>query len=268
VSQITILLLYLLAAVAFAMSRLPRFGEWAQPSIVAAFAFGGAGIVAHGLFLNAAIYTESGLILSISSTMSLVGLQLALIALLGAIEPSLRGMTAGLLLLAAAVTIPLGAQAPAAVGSDLTWQIQAHILISIFSYGLLAVGAIVAVFALIQDKRLRSRKLATGNRLFAPLETTEKLLFGVASAGFAGLLLSVVSGFTFIENLFAQHLVHKTALSLLALLMFGTVVAGRQFAGWRGKRAVSLYLWGFVTLCLAYFGSRFILEEILGRSWS
>jgi len=268
VSQITILLLYLLAAIAFAMSRLPRFGEWAQPSIVAAFAFGGAGIVAHGLFLNAAIYTESGLILSISSTMSLVGLQLALIALLGAIEPSLRGMTAGLLLLAAAVTIPLGAQAPAAVGSDLTWQIQAHILISIFSYGLLAVGAIVAVFALIQDKRLRSGKLATGNRLFAPLETTEKLLFGVASAGFAGLLLSVVSGFTFIENLFAQHLAHKTALSLLALLMFGTVVAGRQFAGWRGKRAVSLYLWGFGTLCLAYFGSRFILEEILGRSWS
>ena len=267
-SQITILLLYLLAAVAFAMSRLPRFGEWAQSSNVAAFAFGGAGIVAHGLFLNAAIYTESGLILSISSTMSLVGLQLALIALLGAIEPSLRGMTAGLLLLAAAITIPLGAQPPAAVGSDLSWQIQAHILISIFSYGLLAVGAIVAVFALIQDKRLRSGKLATGNRLFAPLETTEKLLFGVASAGFAGLLLSVVSGFTFIENLFAQHLAHKTALSLLALLMFGTVVAGRQFAGWRGKRAVYLYLWGFVTLCLAYFGSRFILEEILGRSWS
>jgi len=250
------------------MSRLPRFGEWAQSSNVAAFAFGGAGIVAHGLFLNAAIYTESGLILSISSTMSLVGLQLALIALLGAIEPSLRGMTAGLLLLAAAITIPLGAQPPAAVGSDLSWQIQAHILISIFSYGLLAVGAIVAVFALIQDKRLRSGKLATGNRLFAPLETTEKLLFGVASAGFAGLLLSVVSGFTFIENLFAQHLAHKTALSLLALLMFGTVVAGRQFAGWRGKRAVYLYLWGFVTLCLAYFGSRFILEEILGRSWS
>ena len=267
-SQITILLLYLLAAIAFAMSRLPRFGAWAQPSAVAAFAFGVAGIVAHGLFLNAAIYSDSGLVLSISSTMSLVGLQLALIALLGAIEPSLRGMTAGLLLLAAVVSIPLGAQATAAVGSDLTWQIQAHILISIFSYGLLAVGAIVAVFALIQDKRLRSGKLASGNRLFAPLETTEKLLFGVASAGFAGLLLSVVSGFTFIENLFAQHLAHKTALSLLALLMFGTVVAGRQFAGWRGKRAVYLYLWGFVTLCLAYFGSRFILEEILGRSWS
>jgi ABC-type uncharacterized transport system permease subunit len=268
VSQITILLLYLLAAVAFAMSRLPRFGEWIQSSIVAAFAFGGAGLVTHALYLNAAIYPDTGLILSISSTMSLVGLQLALIGLIGAIEPTLRGMTAGLLLLAAIVTIPLGAQAATAVSSDLTWQIQAHILISIFSYGLLAVGAIVAIFALIQDKRLRTGQLTSGNHLFAPLETTEKLLFGVASAGFAGLLLSVVSGFTFIEDLFAQHLAHKTALSLLALLMFGILVAGRQFAGWRGKRAVYLYLLGFVTLCLAYFGSRFILEEILGRSWS
>ncbi|HEX9852475.1 MAG TPA: cytochrome c biogenesis protein CcsA, partial [Woeseiaceae bacterium] len=61
---------------------------------------------------------------------------------------------------------------------------------------------------------------------------------------------------------------HKTSLSLLALLLFGILIAGRQFAGWRGQRAVYLYLWGFGVLCLAYFGTRFILENILGRSWS
>jgi ABC-type uncharacterized transport system permease subunit len=105
------------------------------------------------------------------------------------------------------------------------------------------------------------------NHLFAPLEMTEKLLFGVAAAGLIGLLLSVVSGFTFVEDLFAQHLVHKTALSILALILFGILVAGRMFAGWRGKRAVYLYLWGFGFLCLAYFGARYVLEELLGRSW-
>jgi ABC-type uncharacterized transport system permease subunit len=78
----------------------------------------------------------------------------------------------------------------------------------------------------------------------------------------------VSSGFAFVEDLFAQHLVHKTALSLLALALFGILLVGRRFAGWRGKRAVYLYLGGFVILCLAYFGSRFVLEEILGRSWS
>ena len=76
------------------------------------------------------------------------------------------------------------------------------------------------------------------------------------------------SGFAFVENLFAQHLVHKTTLSLLALILFGLLLAGRRFAGWRGQKAVYLYLGGFLILCLAYFGSRFILEEILGRSWS
>jgi ABC-type uncharacterized transport system permease subunit len=110
--------------------------------------------------------------------------------------------------------------------------------------------------------------LSAVNQLFAPLETTERLLFGIAGAGFLVLLLAVVSGFAFVEDLFAQHLVHKTALSILALSLFGILLAGRIFAGWRGQRAVYLYLWGFGVLGLAYFGTRYILENILGRSWS
>jgi ABC-type uncharacterized transport system permease subunit len=176
-------------------------------------------------------------------------------------------MSAGLLSLAA-ITSMATVIAPAdGVGTQLAWQIQAHILISMFAYGLLTVGAIVAIYALAQDRRLRTGQLSAANHLFAPLETTEKMLFGIAAGGFAGLLLAVVSGFAFVDNLFAQHLVHKTALSLLALVLFGILLAGRQFAGWRGKRAVYLYLWGFFFLCLAYFGSRLVLEEILGRSW-
>jgi ABC-type uncharacterized transport system permease subunit len=209
----------------------------------------------------------SGLHFSIAATVSLIGLQLALIGIVGAIEPTLRGMSAGLLALAAAMSEAITLAPSSGTGTELTWQIQAHILISMFAYGLLTVGVIVAIFALVQDRRLRSGRLSAANHLFAPLETTEKLLFGIAASGFAGLLLAVMSGFAFVDDLFAQHLVHKTSLSLLALFLFGILVAGRQFAGWRGKRAVYLYLWGFFILCLAYFGSRYVLEEILGRSW-
>jgi ABC-type uncharacterized transport system permease subunit len=136
-----------------------------------------------------------------------------------------------------------------------------------FAYGLLTVGAIVAIYALVQDRRLSSGRLSAVNHLFAPLETTEKLLYAVTASGFTVLALSVVSGITFIEDLFAQHLVHKTGLSILALVLFGILLLGRHFAGWRGKRAVYLYLASFIVLSLAYFGSRYILEEILGRSW-
>ena len=150
----------------------------------------------------------------------------------------------------------------------ISWQVRAHVLIALLSYGLLTVGAIVAVFALVQERRLQAAKLSSTNQLFAPLETTERLLFSVAAVGFAGLTLTIASGSTFVIDLMEQHLAHKFGLSLLAWLVFGILLAGRFFRGWRGKRAVELYLGGFVLLCLAYFGSRVILEEILNRTWS
>ncbi len=265
--QITILFLYIIAGVSFALSRLPAYASRARIFLIFAFLTGVAGVAWHSQTLWSLTLVPDGLSLSIGNTASLIGLQLALIALLGGLQPSFRGLAGGLLLLAAGAAALTGWHSAGPGGDILSWQIQAHVLISLFAYGLLTVGAIVAVFALMQEKRLQAAQLSSINQLFAPLETTEQMLFGITAAGFLLLLLAVSSGFALFEDLFSQHLVHKTALSLLALVLFGILLAGRQFAGWRGKRAVYLYLWGFAILCLAYFGSRYILEEILGRSW-
>jgi ABC-type uncharacterized transport system permease subunit len=236
--------------------------------LAVAWITGATGLLWHAWTLSLLILGPGGISLSIGNTASFIGLQIALIALLGAWESTLRGLSGGLLILAGVVAVMTGGQVAGEPGPAMSLQIQSHILISLFAYGLLTVGAIVAVYALVQDMRLRRGLLSSFNQLFAPLETTEKLLFGITAAGFLFLLVAVSSGFAFVENLFAQHLVHKTALSLLALVLFGVLLIGRSFAGWRGKRAVYLYLWGFLILCLAYFGSRYVLEEILGRSWN
>jgi len=267
VFQITLLFLYIIAGTTCAASRLPRYAGQAGPLLAVAYLAGIGAFLWHAVRLVAEIVLPDGLHLSLANTVSFIGLQIALIALLGALEARLRGLAGGLLLLAAICATMTGLEPPPALQVPSTWQLQAHILVSLFAYGLLTVGCIVAVFALVQDRRLRAGRLSPVNNLFAPLETTERLLFGIAAAGFATLLLAILSGFLFVENLFAQHLVHKTALSLLALVLFGILIAGRHFAGWRGRAAVLLYLWGFVILCLAYFGSRFVLENILGRTW-
>ena len=268
VFQITIFFLYIIAGVLFALTRLRGYTGQEKILVFVAFITAVTGLLWHAWTLWFATYTPTGFALSIGNTASFIGLQLALIAIIGAIESSLRGLSGGLLILAALVALMTGGEPAQASGDVLSIQIQSHILISLFAYGLLTVGAIVALYALIQETRLRAGMLSSVNQLFAPLETTEKLLFGITAAGFLLLLVAVSSGFAFVDNLFAQHLVHKTALSLLALVLFGLLLAGRSFAGWRGKRAVYLYLWGFLILCLAYFGSRYILEEMLGRSWS
>jgi ABC-type uncharacterized transport system permease subunit len=267
VSQITILLLYVLSAAAFTASRLPRFDARSRPLFIVASILSATGIVMHGEDLFGLFLPDRGFHLSVGNAASMIGLELAIIGLMAAIEPTLRGMSGGLVLLAAATVLLMGPSADGVTGIAMAWQVRAHILIALLSYGLLTVGTIVALYALVQERRLQAAKLSPVNHLFAPLETTEKLLFSVAAAGFAGLTLAIATGSTFVNDLVEQHLAHKFGLSLLAWLVFGILLAGRFFRGWRGKRAVRLYLGGFALLCLAYFGSRIILEQIFNRSW-
>jgi ABC-type uncharacterized transport system permease subunit len=93
----------------------------------------------------------------------------------------------------------------------------------------------------------------------------ESLLFQMLATGIVFLTLSLTSGFIFIENLFAQHLVHKTVLSILAWIIFTGLLIGRSRYGWRGQTAIQWTLIGFILLLLAYFGSKLVLELILHR---
>jgi ABC-type uncharacterized transport system permease subunit len=65
--------------------------------------------------------------------------------------------------------------------------------------------------------------------------------------------------------MFAQHLVHKTVLSTLAWVVFGSLLLGRFRYGWRGRTAITWTLSGFLILILAYFGSKIVIEFILPR---
>jgi ABC-type uncharacterized transport system permease subunit len=267
VSEITIFLLYLTAAAAFVASRLPRMAAKARPLFATACIFIAIGISLHSNTLYESILIADGFNLSLGNTVSMIGLELALIGLIAALDPALRGISAGLLVLGALAASMTGLESAPASMTAFVWQVRAHVLMALMSYGLLTVGAIVAVFAMFQERRLQAGKISTLSTLFAPLETTEKLLFGITAAGFMGLALTILLGLTFVDDLFAQHLAHKTTFSLLALFVFGTLLAGRFFAGWRGKRAVKLYLGGFLLLCVAYFGVRVVLEQLLNRSW-
>jgi ABC-type uncharacterized transport system permease subunit len=147
------------------------------------------------------------------------------------------------------------------VGSGL----KAHILISILSYGLLTLAALQAVLLAIQTRYLRNRHPGGFIRALPPLETMDALLFRLIALGYLMLSLSLLTGVTYIEDIFAQHLVHKTVLSFAAWVVFAVLLWGRWRFGWRGRTAVRWTLSGFIVLMLAYFGSKLVLELILQR---
>jgi ABC-type uncharacterized transport system permease subunit len=142
-----------------------------------------------------------------------------------------------------------------------------HIVSSIAAFGVLSVAAVYAFFVTLIDHFLRRHHLNRLIRTLPALETLESLLFQLISAGFVLLTVSLGTGLLFVSDLFAQHLAHKTFLSIMAWLVFGTLLWGRRFRGWRGRVAVRMTLAGVLLLLLSYFGSKLVLEVIFERSW-
>ena len=228
-----------------------------------------AGAVAlHGLALGLLVFQPEGLALGLRETLALFAWQSALLLLLLGLRlpVSVLGLglypLAGLALLVATCwpsTHPLAA----VIG----WRERVHILLALLSAGLLTLAALQALALAVQERRLHQHH-APQTLALPPLLVMERLLFQLIAVGFGLLSAVLLSGLWFLQDWFTQHLVHKTVLSISAWLIFGVLLWGRHAHGWRGKSAIRWTLSGYGVLILAYFGSKLILEEILGRHWS
>jgi len=150
---------------------------------------------------------------------------------------------------------------------DATTGIVFHLISSVLAFGVLSIAAVYALFAAVIDYFLRHHHLNPLVRTLPALDVMESLLFKLIAAGFVLLSASLASGLLFINDIFAQHLLHKTVLSILAWLVFGLLLWGRWRHGWRGSLAVRMTLAGIVLLFLSYVGSKLVLEMVLSRSW-
>ncbi|KAF1696085.1 cytochrome C assembly family protein [Pseudoxanthomonas koreensis] len=225
-----------------------------------------AAVLLHaGYHAQVAWRTAGGADLHFYSALSLVGLGMAAMTVL----VGLRGRTAavGVVVFPLASTLLLvyhghgHAPSPA-----LDWRLQLHAWLALLAYATLAIAALLAGMLWLQERALRRREFHAWLRALPPLTQLETVLFRTITVGFALLTLTLLTGVLFVEDLFSQHLVHKTVLSVLSWLVFGGLLLGRWRYGWRGARAVHWTLTAMALLLLAFFGSKFVLEQVLQRS--
>ena len=205
--------------------------------------------------------------IGLPEAISLLAWTLALLACLISIDRQYRVLGAILLGSAAAGAALTGAGHSFAEASALGWELTAHILLSMGAAALLFAAAVTALLLVFLDRRLRARRIADLPSGMPPLDALENLMFRLIGAGFGLLTLALFTGLVFVTNLFTQNLVQKTVLSLIAWLLFGVLLIGRARSGWRGRAAVRWTLSGFGVLAVAYFGVKFVLEDMLGRHW-
>jgi len=144
----------------------------------------------------------------------------------------------------------------------------AHIVISLLAYSLLSIAVVQSLVLSLQERALHRRQAGGFLHNLPPLETMEHLLFRMIAVGFILLTLTLVSGVFFSDELFGKPLrfTHHIVLSIIAWAVFGMLLVGRRLYGWRGRTAVRWTLAGFTLLVLGYFGSKFVLEVLLGRA--
>jgi ABC-type uncharacterized transport system permease subunit len=186
-----------------------------------------------------------------------------------------------LLLPLAAVAVPLPALFPGLAGSagSASTEFRIHLALAMAAYSVFTIAMLHAVLMALVERRLhRLHRAAPGapavTERFSgplvhmpPLLTLERLLFRLIAIAFALLTLTLATGAIHSESLFgrALRLDHKTVFALLSWATFAALLAGRYLYGWRGRTALRWTLAGFVMLLLAYVGSRFVLEVVLGR---
>ena len=264
-------ILFYLAATALVGLRLfrrtPGNGEGWLPPRDLALSLGFAGLILHSWLLWDAIFSHAALNLGFFNALALTSWTVVTLLLVSALTKPVENL-ALILLPVAALTLGLEARygEVAFMGHTHSWALKVHVLLSMLSYSLLTLAAVQAILLAVQDHHLRNRNPGGFVRGLPPLQTMESLLFEMIGAGFVLLTLALLSGFAFLEDMFAQHLVHKTVLSCLGWLVFGGLLLGRFRYGWRGRTAIIWTLSGFVLLILAYFGSKAVLQLILERA--
>lgn len=143
----------------------------------------------------------------------------------------------------------------------------AHITIALLAYSLFTFATLHALLMTIAERSLHNKPTIIKLPSFPPLMVMETLLFKIISLGFILLTITLISGMLFSEEIFGKpmQLNHKSIFSIASWLIYGGLLFGRYQYGWRGVKAIRWTLAGFVLLMLAYVGSKFILQVLLGR---
>ncbi len=260
--SLSAILLYIIAA----GSHKYRVSSDAFSSKHLLFVLGGLAVCLHALVLYQNMVTPSGLNLGFFNAASLMAWVIAILLLLSILRQPVENLAIVIFPLAA-LTIGLESyfHSERILSSNQPYGVTLHILFSIIAYSLLSISALQALFLAYQDYQLHHKHPGWVIQILPPLQVMEKLLFQMIAVGFVLLSLSLISGIVFLEDIFAQHLVHKTILSIVAWCVFGMLLWGHWRYGWRGKTAIRWNLSGFFVLMLAYFGSKMVLELILQR---
>jgi len=220
-------------------------------------------LLLHGWLLHLAIDTELGQNMSILNIFSMVFWLISVLIIISSIKRKL-----GILVMTILPISGLSLLASKYLGQQYLIDASApgyliHILVSIAAFSVISLAAIQSIFVSKLDDRLRLHPAPTVRGMPA-LQDMENFLYILIWTGFILLTLAILTAVLFLTGQGNPIPLHKPILAIASWLVFAVFLVGRYQQGWRGKTATRWTISGFALLFLAYFGTRTVLEFILG----
>jgi ABC-type uncharacterized transport system permease subunit len=225
-------------------------------------------LIVQGVGLYQGLFSAGGMRFSFSFALSLMLWLAVLIYWLESFRSRMDGLQPMVLPLAA-----LSAAAPAlfpqlrVVAHAGAWGFQLHFLTAMLAYSLFTLSALHAVFMGFAERKLHQRAVSRSLGSLPPILTMEALLFRMIFVAFSLLTVALVER----RHVFRSHLRQgrgsrpQDPVCLCFVGHLCRLLIGRRVYGWRGRIALRWTLAGFMVLLLAYIGSRFVAEVLLGR---
>lgn len=223
--------------------------EWERRAVVVSWAAWGL----HGAALAALlaevrhppIYSSFEAILFLAWLIMLHYLVIDLIFSVRVAGVFLLPVLAGLLVYAA--TLPRPAE-PAA--TPVNYWILVHAVLALGGYGAFALAFVASLMYLLQERQLRAKAFALVYHRLPPLDTLDSLSFKFILYGFPLLTLAIITGSIWAGRIwqkpwFAEP---KGWWTVLIWAVYAAYLLLRVRAGWGGRRAAYLVVFGFVAV--------------------
>jgi ABC-type uncharacterized transport system permease subunit len=150
-------------------------------------------------------------------------------------------------------------------GAPALW-ITLHIAMSLVTYSLVTIAALLGVSVLLRERAMKRKRDSEWLQSLPAVADAERLELAFLGAAEFILGLGIISGMAL---LFAERgtlimFDHKTVFSFLAFIAIAVLLIMRLRSGLRGRAVSRVVLTAFLLLTLGFLGVKFVSDVILG----
>ncbi len=139
-----------------------------------------------------------------------------------------------------------------------------HVVFAFLGNAIFALAFCCGVMYLIQERRLKSKKIGAITKRLPPLKVLDDLNYQSLKFGFPLLTLGIITGAVWANYAWGRYWDWdpKETWSLITWLLYAALLHQRLTVGWRGRKAAIMAIVGFLAVVFTFLGVNLLLSGL------